>query len=134
MTAILIVGGLVAALLLVSLLRVGGTAEYSQTGLLVRVRLGPVRLTVYPARAKKAGKKQKKSVSDAPEESVKSGGSFAQFKRFLPLITDAAGRLKHKIRVDTLNLDFTAASQNPAAAALEFGYANAAIGMLFPLL
>ena len=137
MTAWIVVGSIVLALLLISLIRVGGVAEYSQSGLLAKLRLGAIQIQLYPAREKKEKEKRKKESREAPEEEqappAKPGGGVGQLKRYLPLIADAAGRLKRKIRIDKLNLDFIAAAGDPAAAAMEYGYANAAVGMIWPL-
>lgn len=134
-----VLGIIILALLLISLIRVGGTAEYSETGVLVRARLGLIRFTIYP-RKKKTKKKSAKETKpekepSAPEEEppAKAGGLFSTVKEFLPLVADAAGQFKRKIRVDRLYLDFTAAASDPAAAALAFGGANAALGMIWPV-
>ncbi|MEG2096628.1 MAG: DUF2953 domain-containing protein [Pseudoflavonifractor sp.] len=133
MTAGFVIACIVLALLLLGLIRVGGSAEYSQSGLLVRVKLGPLQFTAYP-RAAKAKKKQKSEKPEKDQSETPAGGSFQRFRQVLPLITQAAGQFRRKLRIDTLHLDYTAAAENPALAALEFGYANAAIGMVFPLL
>jgi hypothetical protein len=55
-------------------------------------------------------------------------------KEFLPLAAEPAGRFKRKVRIDQLELELTAAASNPAAAAMAFGGANAALCMMLPLL
>lgn len=136
MTGWFVLGGILLLFFLVSRLRVGGFAEYSESGLLAKLKIGPVYITLYPGKPKpekeKKAKREKKE--PPPEEPVsKPGGGWAQFKRFLPLVTDAAGRLRKKIRIDRLYLDYTAAAADPAQAAMEYGYANAAVGMILPL-
>ena len=59
---------------------------------------------------------------------------MALVKKFLPLIAEAAGRMKRKIRIDVLRLDLTVAAADPAAAAMAFGGANAFLGMIWPLI
>ena len=51
----------------------------------------------------------------------------------MPLISQTAGQLKRKIRIDVVYLDVIVAALDPALAALSFGGINAAIGMLWPL-
>ena len=58
---------------------------------------------------------------------------LALVRRFLPLIAEAAGRFRRKLRIDVFQLEVTAAAPDPAAAALCFGGANAFIGMIWPL-
>lgn len=142
MKVIFIIGCIVLALFLLSLIRVGGMAEFSEGGLLVRARLGLFRLTLFPLKEKKKLKKKPRMKKKKPKKKKKQteppppkrGGAFALVQKFLPLVADEAGRFRRKIRVDRLYVDFTAAAGDPAAAAMAFGLANASIGMLWPLL
>lgn len=135
MKALVIIGCILLAVWLISRVRVGGAVEYSAGGLTVRARLGPFSLRVFPMREKKPPKKEKKK-PDQPQEppEPKRGGDFALVREILPLAAEAAGRFKRKIRVDRIYLDFTAGASDPARAAMAFGYANAAVGMIWPLL
>lgn len=138
MTLWIVLGSILLALFLISLIRVGVGAEYSKSGLLAKVKIGPVRVTVYPMKrkpqkARKAKKEKEKREPPQEEPSAKPGGGWEQFKQYLPLFADAAGRARQKIRIDRLNLDFVAAASDPALAAMEYGYANVAIGMIWPL-
>ena len=140
MTVWVVLGAIAAALVLLSLVRVGGTVEYSRSGVLIRLRAGPLRIRVYPPRPKKAdGQEKPKRVKKKPkpeeeQPEPKPGGQLGPLKAILPLVADAAGQLRRKVRVDRLLLDVTAAASDPAAAALAFGGVNAAIGMIWPLL
>ena len=125
MTVWIVLGAIAAALVLLSLVRVGGTVEYSRSGVLVRLRAGPLRIRVYPPRPKKA---------DGQEKPKRVKKKSKPEKAALPVVADAAGQLRRKVRVDRLLLDVTAAASDPAAAALAFGGVNAAIGMIWPLL
>lgn len=146
MTVWIVLGCIFLALVLLAQVRVGGIAEFSRDGIQVMARLGVFKLTLYPWRHKKKSSKEKKADKKKKEEeqeppappqegpSAKQGGRLDILKRFLPLISDAAGRFKRKIRVDKLYLDVLAAAADPAAAAMAFGGVNAAIGMIWPLL
>ena len=142
MTVWIVLGAIVAVLVLISLIRVGGTVEYSRSGTLVHLRAGPLRIQVYPPKPKKkSGEKKpkrakKKNPKPQKEEQPepKPGGQLDTLKAMLPLVADAAGQLRRKVRVDRLLLDVTAAAPDPAMAALSFGGVNAAIGMIWPLL
>lgn len=143
MTGWIILSCVVLAFFLLSLVRVGGAARYSAEGLLAQVKVGPLRVRLYPAKPKKAKKpktkKEKKEkgkkapVEEPGEEPAKPGGGIELVRRNLPLIAEAAGRFRRKVRIDKLYLDFISASPDPAAAAMNFGRANAVIGMILPL-
>ena len=132
MKAILILGAVLLALgALLRLVRLGALAEYSAAGLRLKLKVGPLRLMLYPRKPKrprrKAGKssRREKKREERPQPEL-GGGPLALVKRFLPLIAEAAGRFRRKLEV-------TAAAPDPAAAALCFGGANAFIGMIWPL-
>lgn len=139
MTGWMIFGGVVLALLLLSLIRVGGFAEYSGEGLLAKLRVGPLYFTLYPMKRKppkaKKEKKEKKKKEKVPEEEppAKPGGTLERLKQYLPLIPEATRGLKRKVSIDKLCLDFTAAAPDAAAAAMAYGGANVAIGMILPV-
>lgn len=140
MKALVILGVIVLALVLLSFVRLGALVEYGEHGLSVRVKTGPFKLTVYPRKPKKnetdtsKPPKKKQSAAQQKRSSAPKGGPLAMVKKFLPLIAEAAGRFKRKIRIDVFHLDFTAAASDPAKAAMAFGGANAVIGMLWPLI
>ena len=131
---VLIILALVAAVLvLISLIRLGVQVIYVPSGLTVKVKVGPVRVTVLPRRKKrpKQERKEKEKEKGQPERS--GGDVLGQIRRALPLIAEAAGRLRRKVQLDRIYLDVTAAAPDPASAALAFGGVNAAIGMIWPL-
>ena len=136
----IVLGAIAAALVLIFLVRVGGTVEYSRSGTLVHLRAGPLRIQVYPPKPrKKSGEKKPKRAKKSakpPEEQPepKPGGQLDTLKAILPLVAEAAGQLRRKVRVDRLLLDVTAATADPAMTAMAFGGINAAIGMIWPLL
>lgn len=139
MKVMIIIGCIMLALFLLSLIRVGATVEYAEGGVKVRVRLGVFWLTVFPIRVRKRREKPRKEKKTKKKASQKvpvpkPGGALAMIRSFLPLVAETAGRFKRKIRVDRIYLDFIAAASDPAAAALAFGGANAALGMLWVLL
>lgn len=140
MTGWMIFGGVVLALLLLSLVRVGGFAEYGGEGLLARLRVGPFFYTLYPikrkpSKAKKEKRQRKKKEEQKPEEEppARPGGTLERLRQYLPLIPEAVGGFRRKVRIDRLRLDFTAAAPDAAAAAMAYGRANVAIGMILPV-
>lgn len=133
MKVVLILVLIAAILVLISLIRIGVQVVYVPSGLTLRLKLGPVRLKLLPRTGKKQPKKEKKRArrASAPEKS--RGDMLSQVRRVLPLVTEGAGRLKRKVRLDRIYLDVTAAASDPASAALEFGGVNAVVGMIWPL-
>ena len=139
MKALIVTGVILVLLLLLSLVRVGGIVDYSAAGLVVRLRLGAFRFTLFPLKPRKKKPKMQKEKPPAPpkptaEPAKKEGGSLDLLKQFLPLVADAAGKFKRKIRIDRLDLDLTVACPDPADAAMAYGGANAILGMVVPLL
>lgn len=125
---------------LLSLVRVGGAIVYSDKEVLVRLLVGPFRITILPRpKEKKSGRpKEKKTKGKQQVESPKESGGHKEVltlvKELFPLVAQSAGKMKNKIRIDHLDVDLTAAASNPALAAIAFGSAHAALGMMIPLL
>lgn len=129
MTALKIIAAVLLVLGLISQIRVGGVAEYSAEGLLVRLRVWFLRITLYPMEEKPA--KEKKPKQERPPKE-KQGGTLQLIRAFIPLAAEAAGKLLRKIRIDELVLHLTWASPDPAKTAMGYGAANALMGMLLP--
>ena len=144
MTLLKILVGILLLLFLLGRIRVGGEAEYSEKGLLVKARVGVLRLQVFPLKREKKKKKEKKTSGQQEEKAAekksepvpekKKGGPIELVKRYLPLACEAAGEMKRKIRIDKLYLDLTVASGDAAGTAMAYGYANMALGMLWPMM
>lgn len=138
MTGLKILAAVVIVLFLLGRIRLGGIGEYSGEGLKVWLRVGAFTPLVYPRSAekkdkeKKKGKKKPKPEPESQEEK-RTGGSLALVKDCLPLVGEAAGELKRKIQVDRLDVDFISGSADAAGAAMAFGYANMAYGMVWPV-
>ncbi|MGN8897395.1 DUF2953 domain-containing protein [Flavonifractor sp. HCP28S3_F3] len=131
MKVLLILALIAVVLVLISLIRIGIQVIYVPSGLTLRLKLGPVRMTLLPRKEKKQSKKKKEPKTAAAEEGKRD--VLGQIRRGLPLIAEAAGRLKRKVRLDRIYLNVTAAASDPASAALAFGGVNAAVGMIWPL-
>lgn len=125
-------------LFLVGRIRLGGGGEYSAEGVKAHLRVGPFRFQVFPGKAKGSKKERKKPKKKKPPEEKevpesKAGGAIELVKAFLPLVCEAAGELKRRIRIDMLRLDYTAGGRDAAQTAMAFGGSNAVIGMILPL-
>lgn len=136
-----IVAGILLFLWLLGRIRLGGDVEYSDQGVLARLRIGAFHIQLYPAKKKKKReKKEEKKPSSKPaqeedekEEKERKGGKLGPIQKYLPLVGQAAGELRRKIRIDRLDIDFIAGGGDPVAAAMAFGYSNAAMGMIWPI-
>ena len=128
---------------LISLIRIGGRVSYGESGVFVFLLLGPVKLQLFPAakepegnwkpREKKA-KKKKAPVAEKHKKEPKEGqpGTLSRLMKLLPVVGQACGALKRKIRIDDLDLKLIWGGSDPAAIALGYGQANAGETPLVP--
>lgn len=149
----LITLGILTALAIVPL---GVSVKYNEAGPLVRLILGPVRLTLIPAKPKKEKpKKEKKEKpkkeTPAPARTVgadkpgkvpgeptpepkEKGGSWTDFLPLVKTLFDFLGNLRRKLRVNVLELKLILAGGDPYALGLNYGRTWAAVGNLMPRL
>lgn len=143
-------------LTLLAILPLGVSVKYNVEGPLVRLILGPVKLTVVPGKKKQKadikedkpkGKpkkekepKPKQIGADKPaqpekhEEKKEQGGSLLDF---LPLVKELfrfLGDFRRKLRLDVLELKLIMAADDPCDLAVNYGRAWAAVGNLLPKL
>ena len=136
-----------AVLWLLSLIRLGGRVRYGAEGLFVFLLLGPVKLRLFPAKEESGGewkpkpkkekrKKKKPNLAEQHKKEPKEGqpGTLSRLMQLLPVSGQACGALKRKIRIDNLDLQLIWGGGDPAAIALGYGQANAALGMIWPIL
>jgi len=142
-------------LVLFALIPLGGCVIYNENGLIARVIAGPIRITIFPKRKKKAstddshsdGKenksvKTKKSVEQKPNKKntskkkseSKNGGSFLDFIPLVKLALRFLGDFRRKIRVDRLEMNLMMAGGDPCDLAVNYGRSWTALGNLVPLL
>jgi hypothetical protein len=150
MRALLVLAIIAALLVALSFLRLGGGAGYDETGAWLYLRVGPGRIPLYPSKttpekeaqkakkkaaraekkarkkAAKAAKKAKKKPGAQPPKKPALGGLLSLGLELLPVVQEAAGRLRRRIRIDCLSLDLTWGEEDPADAAIHYGYAWAA--------
>ena len=125
---------------LISLIRVGARVRCGEAGLFAFALAGPLKIQLLPAkpkeeksRRKKKPKKEKKPKEKKPKPEGQPG-TLSRLMQLLPVVGQACGALKRKIRIDDLKLDLIWGGSDPAAIALGYGQANAALGMLWPLI
>ena len=142
-------------LALLTILPLGVRIRYDAQGPLVKLIVGPVKLTVYP-RPKKEKKSPKKEIAKSasadvqPEEPLlpdppqpppvpkkekkPSGGSLTDFLPFIKLGLDFLGDFRRKLRVNHLYLRLILASSDPCDLAVNYGKTWTAVGNLMPAL
>lgn len=126
---------------LISLIRIGGRVSYGEAGLFITALAGPLKIQILPAKPKKPKKakkptKKKPPVAEKHKKEPPEGqpGTLSRLMKLLPVVGEVCGALKRKIRIDSLELEVVWGSPDPAAAALGYGRAHAALGMLWPIL
>ena len=135
---------LIIALLLtaVNLLRVGVDAEYGGEALFLRVKAGPVKITILPKREKPAKPKKKKKEKppkddkDEEQPKKKKKKSPLTLPTLLKLVRpalEAVGTFRRKLSVDLLRLHARVGSSDPYSTAMTFGYLQSAVYGLHPL-
>lgn len=136
------IGWLIAlgVLALLAILPIGVSALYNEEGSLVRLILGPVRWTVYPAKKKKektpkAKKAKTKTTGTAKKkEPSQKGGSLQDFLPLVKLILEFLTDFRGKLRVSRLEMKLILAGDDPSDLAINYGRAWAALGNLLPQL
>jgi len=145
MLALLIV---ILALLIIALLRFGIWVEYSSEGVIAKVYVGPIYVTIYPEKedtpeqaekkeqkkALKKAKKEAKKEKDKDKPPFKMPGGLKGFLALIPPIKNMLGRIKRRILIKELTIHFVAAGSDAYKTAMTYGAANAALGTLSPLL
>lgn len=123
---------------LLSRLRLGGSVLWDGEELSARARVGLLRIRVWPLpqkkkKPRKAPKKPPKTPKTPDKPAAPSAGVLERLETWLPLVCEAAGRLRRAIRIDLLELTLTVGSPDPGDTALLYGGANALLGMILPL-
>ncbi len=143
-------------LFLLAILPLGVSVHYNAEGAIVRIILGPIKLTVVPAKKKPPKEKKKKKEkpkkekkktppkprqvgADAPPpepkpEKKEEGGSILDFLPLVKTLFDFLGDFRRKLRLDNLQLKLIMAGGDPYNLALNYGRAWAAVGNLLPKL
>ena len=141
MTVLIVLACILLVLWLLCQLRIGATVDYSETGLVLSIKAGPFTIGILPAKEKPQKEKKPKPAKQKAvpsEEAVKPKRSIkdtvAIVLKFVPLVGQAAGHLRRKIRIDWLKLHVIWANADPASAAIGYGAGNALLGTLWPVL
>ena len=141
---------------LLAILPLGVRVLYDAEGPLVKIVLGPFKLTVFP-RPKKEEKPKKEKKQEPKQEAKqeskeenlpkppqappepkpakeKKGGSLTDFLPFVKLAFDFLGDFRRKLRLNELYLRLILASDDPCDLAVNYGKTWTAVGNLIPAL
>lgn len=144
MSGWVVFGIVIAVFVLIGCIPVGVDARYMENELLLRLKIGLLKMQILPAKPKKAApKKEKKTAKKAaasqkPEKPKKKASmpklTLSDILALVNLACDTLGDLRRKLRVEVLTLHVVLGGDDPAKAAMQYGGAWAAIGMLNPKL
>ena len=141
-------------LTLLAVLPLGVSLKYDAEGPLVRLILGPIRITLFPTKQKEKKEKPKKEKTPQekpekapkqpsampekpqipPKEEPQKGGSWTDFLPLVKTVLDFLGDFRRKLRMNELYLRLILASEDPCDLAVNYGRAWAAVGNLMPQL
>ena len=140
-------------LFLLAILPLGVSIKYNSEGPVIRLILGPVKLTLVPGKKKvkketkkpeKKPKKQKKTPEkprqvgkekpDPQPKPKEKGGSILDFLPLVQTVFEFLGDFRRKLRIDHLELKLIMAGDDPCDLAVNYGRAWAAVGNLMPRL
>lgn len=124
-------------LLVLLLLPLGVRVRYDENGLFAAIKIGPFLVQVFPSKKEKEPKSEKKAKKDKPKQAEdhpkKKGGPLKLVKACLPLVKPALEGVRRRLTIRHLELYVVWAAADPADAAMGYGAANAALGMVWPL-
>lgn len=117
--------------------RVWVMMEYKASGLFVWVGYGILFFSLYPMKPLKTKKKErtkKKKPKKVDEDEQKDGMSFSQFRELFDIGIETLSRFRKSLSIDELHMFLTWGADDPADAAISYGYAQAALASLLALL
>ena len=136
MTALCIIGGIVLFFLLIGMIPVGADIRYNAEGLLLRIKIWFIRLSVGGAEKPKKEKPAKLPKKKESEDTPKPKRKLPSIEIILILIRrgfSMLGSIVSRFRVERLKLHFLSASDDPADAAMIYAAAGTGMDMLLHL-
>lgn len=126
-------------LALILLMPVGAEASYDGGVLSAAARLGPIHLALFPRKKRRDKAPKEKKTSRADKKSRKSRGVKAPMtaKDILGIARlglKTLNRFRKKLCLDELTLHICIGASEPFDAVKQYGYLNAALGTLYPML
>lgn len=143
----------IAVLIVLATLPLGVYIRYNDAGLLLKIVVGPLKITVFPRKKKRKIQKEptqkqesEEKVKPAPledkppqppktqPETKEKGGSLTRFLPLVKLGLRFLGDFRRKLRMDDLYLRLILAGDDPYDLAVNYGRVWAAVGNLLPQL
>ncbi len=133
---------IVLLLIIILLLPVGVSSSFISKELYLAVKIGPFRLRLIPAKKKASGEKTEKKTKPQKEKKPKDSSKEKPKLKFeLQDILDIAkiglkalSRFGKSLSIDELMLRLTVGTDDPYDTVVRYGYINAALGGVLPLL
>lgn len=147
---------------LLAVLPLGVSVKYDEDGVLLKLIIGPVKITLFPRPKKDQKPKKKKEKTkekkeepkpepaqqpapeaasptpdkkpEAKQEKKKSGGSVTDFLPLVKTALDMLGAFRRRLRLNVLELKLIMAADDPCDLAVNYGRAWAAVGNFLPRL
>ena len=129
-----------AVIVLLGFLPLGISARYGQSGAMVRVILGPARITVFPGKKKAAKPRNEEKAEEKPAKQkaasgqTHQGGKLTDFLPIAKIVWELLTDFGRKLRINVLELKVIMAGGDPCDLAVNYGKAWAALGSLDPQL
>lgn len=127
----------IGILLLIAFLRVGVSAEYGESGIILRAHIGPASILLYPREKKveqEPSERKKKKLEKKQAEQEQKPGALSILKALLPPVKKALSQVKRKILVNKLTVYYISGGTDAADTAITFGRVSAGMGVLLPIL
>lgn len=136
MTALIII---LAIIILLLLLPVGVDAAFADGVFSLKVKAGPVKLRVLPAKRKKQGKEEKEKPKKPKRKKKKPSKpkqkpTFDDIKGIARIALRALSRLRRMLSIDVLTLRLRVGGGDPYGTVVQYGAINAALGAGLPQL
>jgi len=124
---------ILAVIILFLATRLSVTAQYDQSGVLVRAGFGFLRIKVYQSgeKEKKERKKDKPKKEKPPHE---KGGTMRKLRAGLSIIGPILNQVKRRLLIADLTLHYTASMSDAAMTALAYGGAHLAVSQILPII
>ena len=124
------------ALILLLLLRcrVWVLLEYETSGLHLWIGVGAFYISLYPMNLRRKKRNVKKVVKRVEEKEKKEGAALEPFREFFHLSLEIAQRFQQKLCIDLLQLHLNWGAEDPADAAISYGFAHAVMNSFLALL
>lgn len=125
-----------AAICILAFLPIGVRLSYDESGGVVWLKMGFIKIKLYPREAKAQNAKQSQKNSNKSKNSEKKtkGGNLTEFLPIARIVFDFLSDFRKRLWVQNLYLRLTLAGDDPCDLAVHYGEAWAALGNLFPVL